>query len=148
MVSIDREMDELKDSFGLYDTVGDGKIDSFSFGDVLRAVGENPTEADVRKAVQEVDPHKNKRISFEEFVPVLMSIRARRHKTTTDDFVDSLKVFDKDGSGMISSGELRHVLTSLGEKMTDEECDMLLQGLEDNQGQVNYEDFVRHVMSA
>lgn len=147
MVSVDREMDELRDCFSLYDTVGDGKIESSCFGDVLRAVGENPTEAEVRKAVQEVDPQGNKRITFEEFVPVLMSFRSRRGKTTTDDFVDSLRVFDKDGSGLISSGELRHVLTSLGEKMTDEELDVLLQGLEDNQGQVNYEEFVKTVMS-
>ena len=31
------------------------------------------------------------------------------------------KVFDKDGNGFISAAELRHVMTNLGEKLTDEE---------------------------
>ena len=147
MTTNNREMEELKDAFNLYDMVGDGMIESANLGAVLRAVGENPTEAEVRKAVQLVDPDKNKRISFEEFVPVLMSVRSRRTKANTDDFIDSLKVFDNDSSGLITSGELRHVLTSLGEKISDAEYDVLLQGLEDNQGQVNYEEFVKAVMS-
>jgi hypothetical protein len=33
-----------------------------------------------------------------------------------------LQVFDKDGNGFISAAELRHVMTNLGEKLTDEEA--------------------------
>ena len=33
----------------------------------------------------------------------------------------SVQVFDKDGNGFISAAELRHVMTNLGEKLTDEE---------------------------
>lgn len=32
-----------------------------------------------------------------------------------------LQVFDRDGNGFISAAELRHVMTNLGEKLTDEE---------------------------
>ena len=143
----DREMDELRDNFGLYDTVGDGKVESSNFGQVLRSVGLNPTQAEVEKVMKEIDPSGHKRISFEEFVPVMMSFRSRKHKYGQEIFIDSLKVFDSDGSGTISSGELRHVLTSLGEKLRDEDVDSLIQGFEDNSGQINYEDFVKSVMS-
>lgn len=37
-------------------------------------------------------------------------------------------MFDKAGNGMIGAGELRYVLTQLGEKMSDEEVDELLKG--------------------
>jgi calmodulin len=37
-------------------------------------------------------------------------------------------VFDKLGNGFIGAGELRYVLTQLGEKMSDEEVDELLKG--------------------
>lgn len=143
----DREMDELRDNFGLYDSVGDGKVESSSVGQVLRSVGLNPTQAEVNKVLNEIDPKGNKRISFEEFVPVMMSFRSRKHKYGQDVFIDSLRVFDTDNSGTISSGELRHVLTGLGEKLRDEDVDQLIQGFEDNQGQINYEDFVKNVMN-
>lgn len=143
----DREMEELRDNFGLYDTVGDGKVESGNIGQVLRSVGLNPTQAEVDKVMKEIDPKGNNRISFEEFVPLVLSLRSRKHKYGHDTFVDSLKVFDSDGSGTISSGELRHVLTSLGEKLGDEEVDTLIQGLEDNSGLINYEDFVKSVLN-
>lgn len=38
-------------------------------------------------------------------------------------------MFDKDGTGHIGVGELRYVLTSLGEKLSDEEVDELLKGV-------------------
>ena len=38
-------------------------------------------------------------------------------------------MFDKDGNGFISAAELRHVMTNLGEKLTDEEVDEMIRGL-------------------
>ena len=41
----------------------------------------------------------------------------------------------QDGNGFISSAELRHLLTTLGEKLSDEEAEQLLAGHEDNKVQ-------------
>ena len=50
------------------------------------------------------------------------------------------RVFDKDGNGFISAAELRHVMTTLGEKLTDEEVDEMIREADINgDGQVNYE---------
>lgn len=46
----------------------------------------------------------------------------------TEEFIKGFQVFDKVGNGFIGAGELRYVLTQLGEKMTDEEVDELLKG--------------------
>lgn len=76
-------------------------------------------------------------------------------------------MFDKEGNGFIGAGELRYVLTQLGEKMTDEEVDELLKGVQvgpcvlpfltiqamshvldaHSDGNVNYESFVRTILS-
>jgi Ca2+-binding EF-hand superfamily protein len=63
-------------------------------------------------------------------------------------WVVGLKVFDKDGGGQISASELRHVLTSLGEKLTDDEVDALLENLSiTSTGSVNCSEFVASVMA-
>lgn len=50
------------------------------------------------------------------------------------------RVFDKDGNGFISAAELRHVMTTLGEKLTAEEVDEMIREADINgDGQVNYE---------
>ena len=46
----------------------------------------------------------------------------------------------RDGNGQISAAEMRHVMTNLGEKLTDEEVDEMIREADiDGDGQVNYE---------
>lgn len=47
---------EHKEAFLLFDRRGDGKIESTQLGEVLRSLGHNPTQAEVKKSLKEVDP--------------------------------------------------------------------------------------------
>ena len=47
-------------------------------------------------------------------------------------------MFDKDGNGTMSGAEMRHVMCGLGEKLTSNEINILIEGLEDINGLVNY----------
>jgi calmodulin len=47
-----------------------------------------------------------------------------------EEFIRGFQVFDKEGNGFIGAGELRYVLTQLGEKMSDEEVDELMKGVQ------------------
>ena len=88
------------------------------------------------------------RISFEEFKPFFQSLAGKKPQGSHDDYVEGLRVFDKDGSGEIAASELRHVLTSLGEKLSDEEVDQLLQNMRaDPNGNINCDEFVQLVMN-
>jgi len=145
-----RERDLLEESFSLYDTVGDAKIDINLLGEALRGLGLNPTEADVMKIVKELDSSGSKRMSFEEFLPVYQSLLARggndRYKKNKVDFLECFRVFDKEQNGTITSGELQHVMTTLGEALTPAQVDLITQGLEDKNGMINIDDFVNTVM--
>ncbi len=41
-------------------------------------------------------------------------------------------------TGFIGVGQLKYILTNLGEKMTNEEVDELLKAVDTSSGQVNY----------
>ena len=41
---------------------------------------------------------------------------------SSEDLTDAFKQFDRDGSGTLPGGELRYILTNMGEVMTDEDC--------------------------
>ena len=40
---------DYQDAFSIFDAKGDGKIQVAQIGEVLRALGQNPTEADVKR---------------------------------------------------------------------------------------------------
>ena len=68
-----------------------------------------------------------------------MMSKRRKNKDSEDELKEAFKVFDKDGNGFISAAELRHVMTNLGEKLTDEEIDEMIKEADiDDDGQVNY----------
>lgn len=49
---------EFQETFSLFDNKGDGKIYAHQLGEVLRAMGQNPTEAEVKKCGFHQDPGK------------------------------------------------------------------------------------------
>ena len=66
--SVKNDRDFLEESFTLYDTLGDHKIDINLLGEVLRGLGLNPTNGDVDSIVKELG--SSTRMSFEEFLPI------------------------------------------------------------------------------
>lgn len=60
-----------------------------------------------------------------------------------NDIREAFKVFDKENKGYITASELRHIMTNLGEKLSDDEADeMLMEADRDGDGQIDYEGMV------
>merc|ERR1719229_1171701 len=115
-------------------------------GTVLAALGQNPTADEVQDMINEIDANGNGSIEFPEF----LSLMARKFADTDveEQLLAAFKVFDRDGNGLISAAELRHVMTNLGEKLTDEEVDEMIREADvDGDGHINYEEFVRMMMA-
>ncbi|ETS64955.1 calmodulin [Moesziomyces aphidis] len=137
---------EFKEAFSLFDKDGDGTITTKELGTVMRSLGQNPTEAELQDMVNEVDADGNGTIDFPEFLTMM----ARKMKDTDseEEIKEAFKVFDKDGNGFISAAELRHVMTNLGEKLSDNEVDEMIREADvDGDGQINYEEFVNMMLS-
>ncbi|WFD39909.1 myosin II light chain [Malassezia japonica] len=135
---------EWKEAFALFDKKGSGSIESAHLGDLLRALGQNPTQAEVKELTQNAPAQ----IDFPTFVQILNRPNGFKPAGTPEEFVRGFQVFDKEGTGYIGVGELRYVLTSLGEKLSDEEVDELLKGVTVSpDGNIHYETFVRQILS-
>ncbi|DBA75242.1 TPA: hypothetical protein ACH3X1_010533 [Trebouxia sp. C0004] len=142
----DEQVAEFKEAFALFDKDGDGTITTKELGTVMRSLGQNPTEAELQDMINEVDADGNGTIDFPEFLNLMA--RKMKDSDSEEELREAFKVFDKDGNGFISAAELRHVMTNLGEKLTDEEVDEMIREADvDGDGQVNYEEFVKMMMA-
>ncbi|KAL2888175.1 AP-1 complex subunit gamma-1 [Ceratocystis lukuohia] len=141
------QVSEFKEAFSLFDKDGDGQITTKELGTVMRSLGQNPSESELQDMINEVDADNNGTIDFPEFLTMM----ARKMKDTDseEEIREAFKVFDRDNNGFISAAELRHVMTSIGEKLTDEEVDeMIHEADEDGDGRIDLKQFIRNVRAA
>ncbi|WOL15687.1 calmodulin-7-like isoform X1 [Canna indica] len=137
---------EYEDAFKLFDKDGNGHITTMELGNVMKVLGQEPTESELRAMIKEVDIDGNGTIDKKEFLN-LMGNRCKE-STSEEELKDAFKVFDKDQNGFISADELRHVMKNLGELLTDDEVnEMIKEADTDHDGQINYQEFVKVMIS-
>ncbi|KAJ3056121.1 hypothetical protein HK097_008044 [Rhizophlyctis rosea] len=135
------QITEYREAFSLFDDDNDGEITTKELGTVMRALGQNVTEAELKSFVAEVEKSGKKSLEF----PTFLTLMARKLRDTDSEseIREAFKVFDPTGAGTISSAELKHVLMSLGEKLTAEEVDEMIRDAGGSGGSVPYENLVR-----
>lgn len=126
----------------MFDKNSDGKITTKELGTVMRSLGQNPTEAELTDMINEVDVDNDGSIDFPEFLTMM----ARKMKDTDSEaeIAEAFKVFDRNGDGKISAAELRHVLTSIGEKLSDADVDQMIKEADtNNDGEIDIQEFTQ-----
>ncbi|QSL67190.1 hypothetical protein MERGE_001580 [Pneumocystis wakefieldiae] len=132
-----------KEAFSLFDKHGKGVVPKECIGDLLRAVGQNPTLLEV----SEIEESILDEVTFDTFLRILNRPNGFRTVSDHADFIRGFQVFDKDSTGLIGVGELKYILTNLGEKLSDDEVNELLKDVNTKDGVVNYGEFVRMILS-
>jgi len=138
---------QFQDAFSAVDTDNDGIIASKQLLQVLRSIGQNPTDTEVQDMINEVDCNGKGTFEFPAFLKMMARIIS--DLKAEDDIREAFQFFDSNGNGHISRFELKAVMMNLGEKLTDTECDALVREADlDGDGQIDYEEFYFLMASA
>ncbi|XP_031100602.1 calmodulin-3-like [Ipomoea triloba] len=137
---------EYREAFSLFDKDGDGQVSCQELGIVLRSLGQVVTEAELKEMIRGVDDDGSGTVDFNEFVG-LMSKKLKDNEAE-EEFKAAFRIFDKDHNGLISPDELRQVMKNLGQRLTDKEVEEMIKEADvDNDGQIDYHEFVKVMMS-
>lgn len=133
----------LQAAFELFDADKSGQISAPEMLQALRLLGASPTNAEFGEMLKAIDSNNDGVVDFREFALVWWKREKERLEADFDtELTMAFKVFDSDNSGSISLTELKEKLTTLGEKMTDDEVQELLTECDkDGSGTISYEEF-------
>ncbi|CAN1186080.1 Probable calcium-binding protein CML13 [Linum perenne] len=140
----DEQIHSMKEAFVLFDTDGDGKIAPSELGILMRSLGGNPTQSQLKSIVAE--EKLTAPFDFKRFLELM----AKHMKPEPFDrqLRDAFKVLDKDSTGFVSVQDLRHILTSIGEKLEPTEFDEWIREVEvGKDGKIKYEDFIARMVA-
>lgn len=133
---------EFKEAFSKFDKDGDGSINTQELGTVMQALGKDLSEAELKEFISKVDTDADGVISFPEFLEEM--VRGMKAWGKKQDLQEAFRVFDVDRNGYISVDELKQVMAKLGEELSQEVLEAMIHEADvDQDGQVNYEEFVR-----
>ena len=137
---------EYQDAFEMFDKDKDGAITARELGNMMRSIWQNPTDEEVMAMIKEVDLNSDGKIELDEFMTLMA--RNSPDTQTEDEVINAFRVFDKEGNGLIATAELKHIMMTIGDKMTEAEADEMIHEADiDDDGVINYEEFVRMMMA-
>merc|ERR1712093_653257 len=119
----EEQVEEIREAFNLFDTDHSGSIDYRELKAAMRALGFEVKKEELKKMITDIDADGSGNIEFPEFLEMMTG-----EKDTKEEILKVFKLFDDDNTGKISFKNLKRVAKELGENMTEEELqDMIDQ---------------------
>jgi centrin-1 len=108
----------------------------------MRALGFEPKREEIKKMIADVDKDGSGVIDYNEFLDMMTAKMAERDPK--EEMAKAFKLFDDDDTGKISFKNLKRVAKELGENMTDEEIqEMIDEADRDGDGEISEDEFFR-----
>ncbi|XP_006860093.1 PREDICTED: myosin regulatory light chain 12B-like isoform X1 [Chrysochloris asiatica] len=134
------QIQEFKEAFNMIDQNRDGFIDKKDLYDMLASLGKNPTDSYLDAMMNEAPGPIN-------FTMFLTKFGEKLNGTDPEDVIrNAFACFDEEAAGTIQEDYLRELLTTMGDRFTEEEVDELYrEALIDKKGNFNYIEFT-HIL--
>lgn len=137
---------EIKETFSLFDKSGGGSITLDEMAIIIRALGQTPTESEIEEMKRQADPDGTGSVDFPEFLSIFA--RFQKDPVTEQEILNAFDELDESKKGLITIKKLRHLMSTCAEVMSEEEIEKMVQyASPDQDGNINYRDFVRLMMS-
>jgi len=138
----EEQKQEIREAFDLFDADGSGTIDIKELKVAMRALGFEPKKEEIKKMISDVDKDGSGTIDFNDFL--LMMTQKMSEKDSKEEILKAFRLFDDDETGKISFKNLKRVAKELGENLTDEELqEMIDEADRDGDGEINEGEFLR-----
>lgn len=138
----EEQRQEIKEAFDLFDTDGTGRIDAKELKVAMRALGFEPKREEIRRMISEIDRSGSGSIEYQDFLELMTFKMGERDPV--EEMRKAFRLFLDDDSDRICLRHLKRVAKELGEAMTEEELqEMIDEADRDGDGEISEEDFVR-----
>lgn len=148
----DEQLATFEKAFKAVDKDGSGSISTNELGTLLRQLGQNPTEDDLRDLLAVADADGSGTLDFAEFVPLIVRM-IERTSGEAENLQEAFAVFDREGTGSFPAERLRVMLKGLGEAdascmLPESEIDQMIRDADvDGDGDISFDEFVKAMMT-
>jgi calmodulin len=144
-ITDDQKVD-LKEAFEMFDRDRDGWIGVKEVGNIMRSLGQDLNEVELSDLMKHVDCNEENQVDFNGFLQIMQ--KRAKDFDIEDELVEAFKIFDKDSEGKISTEEFRHIMLTLGERLTEDEVDEMIKEADPKgEGFIDYHEFSKIILS-
>mmetsp|Transcript_6145 Transcript_6145/g.6767 ORF Transcript_6145/g.6767 Transcript_6145/m.6767 type:complete len:196 (-) Transcript_6145:238-825(-) len=140
----EEQVQEIREAFELFDSDKNGLIDPHEMKVAMRALGFDAKKEEVLRMMQDCtqrDQHHQPLIDLRGFTDLMTDRFAQRDPR--EEMIKAFKLFDPQNTGKISLRSLRKVAQELGENMSDQELQAMIDEFDrDHDGEINLEEFL------
>ncbi|KAL7066340.1 putative centrin protein [Cryptosporidium serpentis] len=137
----EEQKQEIKEAFELFDTEKTGKIDYHELKVAMRALGFDIKKTQVLEIMREYDKNGSGYVDYKDFMEIMTQKILERDPK--EEILKAFKLFDDDNTGKISLKNLRRVARELGENISDDELQAMIEEFDkDMDGEINEEEFL------
>nr|CAB40791.1 centrin [Euplotes octocarinatus] len=137
----EEQKQEIKEAFDLFDTNKTGSIDYHELKVAMRALGFDVKKPEILELMNEYDREGNGYIGFDDFLDIMTE--KIKNRDPVEEILKAFKVFDEDNSGKISLRNLKRVAKELGENLSDDELQAMIDEFDkDQDGEISEQEFL------
>jgi centrin-3 len=131
----------LREAFDLFDADKTGTIDLHELKVLMRALGFEVKKAEVIKLVHDVDPNNVGTVDYEHFLEIMSDKYSERDPE--EEIHKAFQLFDDDNTKRISLKNMRRVARELGENLSEEELQAMIDEFDrDQDGEISSDEFM------